>query len=56
MLQTGIKVVEVIPPAVNTDLGGIGLHDTGANLDAYCDDVLAKLLDNQLEITYGFSQ
>jgi len=36
-------VVEIIPPAVNTDLGGAGLHTFGENLDSFCDHVLGKM-------------
>jgi len=36
-------VVEIIPPAVNTDLGGPGLHTFGENLDSFCDHVLGKM-------------
>ena len=35
-----VRVVEVVPPAVNTDLGGPGLHDFGAPLDAFADSVM----------------
>ena len=28
----GIQVLEIIPPAVNTDLGGPGLHNQGVPL------------------------
>ena len=33
-------VVEIAPPAVNTDLGGPGLHDHGVPLDAFADSVM----------------
>jgi uncharacterized oxidoreductase len=36
-----VRVIEVVPPAVNTDLGGPGLHDFGEPLDAYADSVIA---------------
>lgn len=37
--DTGIKVMEVIPPAVNTNLGGPGMHTFGADVDKYADSV-----------------
>ncbi len=30
LAETSIEVIEVAPPAVNTDLGGVGLHTFGA--------------------------
>ncbi len=38
-----MSVLEIIPPAVNTDLGGAGLHTFGENLDAFSDHVIAKM-------------
>lgn len=37
--NTGIGVVEVIPPAVNTDLGGKGMHTYGVDLGLFADCV-----------------
>ena len=54
--HTPIQVVEIIPPAVNTDLGGAGLHTFGVPLDEFADAVIAGLQDGDPEITYGFSQ
>jgi uncharacterized oxidoreductase len=51
-----IKVIEVIPPAVNTDLGGAGLHTMGVPLDEFTGSVIPKLEKGELEIAYGFSE
>jgi uncharacterized oxidoreductase len=51
-----IQVVELVPPAVNTDLGGAGLHASGVPLDEYCDAAAASLERGDLEIGYGFSE
>jgi len=51
--QTPVSVVEIIPPAVNTDLGGVGLHTFGAPLDEFADAVFARLGAGDLEIAYG---
>ncbi len=48
-----VKVVEIIPPAVNTDLGGSGLHDDGVPLDEFADAMIARLRDGETEIGYG---
>jgi len=53
--RTPIEVVEIIPPAVNTDLGGPGLHTFGTPLDEFIDAVVAQLQHGSTEITYGFS-
>jgi uncharacterized oxidoreductase len=54
--DTPIKVVEMIPPAVNTDLGGKGLHNYGVPLDEYADDAFAHIVAGDLEFGYGFSE
>ena len=54
--NTPIQVVEIVPPAVNTDLGGPGLHTSGVPLDEFADAVMARMQAGDLEITYGFSQ
>jgi uncharacterized oxidoreductase len=51
-----IEVVEIIPPAVNTDLGGPGLHTFGAPLDEFADAVFAQLKAGKIEAVYGFSE
>ena len=49
----GIEVIEIIPPAVRTNLGGS--HDFGTPLDEYCDSVMTQLAEGRPETTYGFS-
>lgn len=51
---TPVQVVEVIPPAVHTNLGGTD-HSWGVPLAEYADSVMAQLADGRLETTYGFS-
>jgi uncharacterized oxidoreductase len=55
LAQTPIRVVEVVPPAVNTDLGGPGLHTFGVPAAEFADHVMARLREDALEIPYGFS-
>jgi uncharacterized oxidoreductase len=52
---TPIAVIEIIPPAVDTDLGGKGLHTFGAPLNAFADAVVEQLKAGSIEATYGFS-
>ena len=53
---TPVSVIEIIPPAVNTDLGGKGLHDFGAPLEEFADSVVEQLEKGNLETTFGFSE
>ncbi len=53
---SGVSVIELAPPAVNTDLGGKGLHDFGEPVDAYADDAFAALAAGALEHGYKFSE
>lgn len=56
LARTPIQIVEIVPPAVNTDLGGPGLHTFGVPLDEFADAVVARLRAGDLEIPYGSSQ
>lgn len=49
-----IRVVEIVPPAVDTDLGGVGLHKFGENLDEFADHIFVKLLESDDNIEIGF--
>ena len=52
--KTNCRVVELAPPAVQTDLGGIGIHHFGAPLNEFCDKVFAELSDDdRTEIGFG---
>jgi uncharacterized oxidoreductase len=50
---TNIEVVELIPPAVRSNLGGS--HDFGVDTDEYADSVMAQLAEGRPEVTYQFS-
>jgi uncharacterized oxidoreductase len=52
LYNTNIGVVEIIPPAVNTDLGGVGLHNAGVNVDDFADSVFEGFLNGSKEIAY----
>jgi uncharacterized oxidoreductase len=56
LARTKIQVVEIIPPAVNTDLGGVGLHTTGTPLEEFITAVTQQLQEGKMEISYGFSE
>ncbi|TWT04970.1 SDR family oxidoreductase [Planomicrobium sp. CPCC 101079] len=54
--ETDVTVIEILPPAVNTDLGGAGVHQSGAPLDEFTDEVFERLRQGDLEIGYGDSE
>lgn len=53
--ETSVEVIEIAPPAVNTDLGGSGLHVHGEPLDAFADGIFKGLEEGKEEIGYGTS-
>jgi len=52
----GIEVIEVIPPALNTDLGGKGLHDHAPSVGDFIEAIFAQLREGKVELTFGFSE
>jgi uncharacterized oxidoreductase len=53
--QKNIEVIEIIPPALNTDLGGKGLHDAQPPVADFIEAVFQQLAENKTEITFGFA-
>lgn len=51
--DTNIEVVEIAPPAVNTDLGGAGLHTFGTPVDEFADAIFKGLEEGKIEIGYA---
>lgn len=51
-----IEVVEIIPPALNTDLGGIGLHDAHPSVSSFIESIFEQLKDGKQELTFGTSE
>lgn len=56
LMAKGIEVIEMIPPALNTDLGGKGLHDYAPPVGDFIDAVFDQLKQGQTELTFGFSE
>ncbi|UOQ96190.1 SDR family oxidoreductase [Hymenobacter sp. 5317J-9] len=52
----GVSVLEIVPPAVNTDLGGPGLHTFGVNVDEFADSIVARLAAGEQEVGFGTSE
>lgn len=51
-----IEVIEIIPPALNTDLGGKGIHDKHPAVSDFVDSVFLQLQAGKLELTFGDSE
>ncbi|KOS07359.1 cytochrome C [Flavobacterium akiainvivens] len=48
----GIEVIELIPPALDTDLGGTGIHSQFPPVSGFVDSVFNDLEAGKTEITY----
>lgn len=53
LADTNVKIVEVMPSAINTDLGGVGLHTFGAPVEEFADAVFVGLENGDMEIGYA---
>src|SRR4051812_24932461 len=51
-----VEVIEIIPPALNTDLGGKGIHDTAPPVSAFIEAVFGQLKQGKTALTFGFSE
>ena len=56
LADTPITVIEVAPPAVNTDLGGVGLHTFGADVNEFADYIFKGIEEGKLEVGFGSSE
>ena len=52
----GIKVIEIIPPAVNTNLGGPGVHAHAVSVEKFTDSVYPDLLAEKEEIGFQYTE
>jgi uncharacterized oxidoreductase len=51
-----IEVIEMIPPALNTDLGGKGLHNAAPPVSDFIESIFEQLKEGKTELTYGSSE
>lgn len=51
-----IEVIEMIPPALNTDLGGKGLHNAAPPVSDFVESIFEQLKDGKTELTFGTSE
>jgi uncharacterized oxidoreductase len=56
LINKHIEVIEIIPPALNTDLGGVGLHDEHPPVSAFIASIFEQLKAGKQELTFGFSE
>lgn len=54
--EKNIEVIEMIPPALNTDLGGKGLHDHAPPVSDFVTSVFEQMKQGKTELTFGFSE
>jgi uncharacterized oxidoreductase len=52
--ETNVRVVEIIPPAVKSNLGGA--HDFGEDLDQYVEATMKRVQAGEIEVGYKFSE
>jgi uncharacterized oxidoreductase len=50
-----IEVIEIIPPALNTDLGGKGIHDFAPPVSDFIEAIFAQLAKGETALTWGYS-
>ncbi|HUR98197.1 MAG TPA: SDR family NAD(P)-dependent oxidoreductase [Pyrinomonadaceae bacterium] len=51
-----IEVIEIIPPALNTDLGGKGLHDWAPPVSEFIESIFAQLQEGKTSLTFGYTE
>ena len=56
LTSKNIEVIEMIPPALNTDLGGKGLHDFAPPVSDFIESIFNQLKEGKTKLTFGFSE
>lgn len=51
-----IEVIEMVPPALNTDLGGKGLHNFAPPVTDFVNAVFEQMQAGKTQLTFGFSE
>jgi uncharacterized oxidoreductase len=51
-----IEIIEIIPPAINTDLGGKGLHDFAPPVSEFIQAIFEQLKEGKTELTFWQSE
>ena len=51
---TSLRLVEIVPPAVKTNLGGA--HDFGEDCDVFCEHVMQRVEAGEQEVGFAFAE
>lgn len=51
-----IEVIEIVPPALNTDLGGKGLHHTAPPVSDFIEAIFEQLKQGKNQLTFASSE
>jgi len=54
--EKNIEVIEMIPPALDTDLGGKGLHVGQPAVSDFVEAIFQQMKEGKTELTFGFSE
>ncbi len=54
--EKNIEVIELVPPALNTDLGGKGIHDAAPPVSDFIVSIFEQLKQGKTQLTFGFSE
>jgi uncharacterized oxidoreductase len=55
LASKNIEVIEVVPPALNTDLGGKGIHDAAPPVSDFIETIFNQLQEGKTQLTFQFS-
>ena len=51
-----IEVIEIVPPALNTHLGGVGLHDYAPPVSDFIAAIFQQIAEGKNQLTFGMSE
>jgi uncharacterized oxidoreductase len=54
--SSNVEVIEIIPPALNTDLGGKGIHNEYPPVSDFIESIFQQLKEGKTELTFGTSE
>ncbi len=54
--EKNIEVIEIVPPALNTDLGGKGIHDFAPPVSGFIESIFSQLSEGRKQLTYQSSE
>ncbi len=54
--STNTEVIEIIPPALNTELGGKGIHNEYPAVGDFVESIFKQLKEGKIELSFGSSE